>query len=669
MKQRNWHDRVFFGLHFDLHANEKDTELGRALTVEHLITQLSKIKPDFVQCDCKGHPGYTSYPTKIGVPSPGIIQDAVRIWRDATRQLDIPLGMHYSGVWDTAALLRHPEWGRINNPAGEQAKGEKAGGHDPNMTCPSSDYTDAYMIPQMLEIIEEYDVDGFWVDGENWASAPCYCHTCQAGFRALYGDVPAPETPEQPLWQAWLAYSRDRFVDHVRRYADAVHQKKPDCTICSNWMYTVRQPEPIAAPVDYISGDFSHIWSAEKATVEARFMDSRPLSWDLMAWSFSSHGAMRDWVFKSAGALCQEAAVVMSCGGAFMIYDTPNRDGTLVAWHMDELAKVAQFCRARQAFCQDTKTVPQIVLLHAREHYYSNNEPLYQLGTATDPLEGALHVLLENNLHVDIRNTEDLIQSIGRFPLCVVAEQDQLSDDTVAVLEQYVRDGGYLLISGAEQTKRFDALLGVRDARPDSLDQALFLPVDNGAVCAIGHWRQVEITENETKEVSPLLLSRDRGESERLSGGSAATIRPLGKGKIAGIYGPLFASYTKGHYPAVRSYISRLMALLNHPDLLKASAPAHIQITLRKKEDQLMVHLVNMGVDHPLSPKSPFVEQVPTAGPVALRLPLDNRPYQVCLMPAATPVCWSYADGQLSVSISQVGIHDILVIKLSPDVP
>ncbi|MEG0579688.1 MAG: hypothetical protein RR490_07215, partial [Niameybacter sp.] len=68
----NWHDDVFLGLHFDIHATMEDVELGKCLTKEHLIQQFNKVKPDFVQCDCKGHPGVASYPTKVGLKAKGI---------------------------------------------------------------------------------------------------------------------------------------------------------------------------------------------------------------------------------------------------------------------------------------------------------------------------------------------------------------------------------------------------------------------------------------------------------------------------------------------------------------------------------------------------------------------------------------------------------------------
>lgn len=45
-----WWVNGFFGLHYDLHARAEDTELGSALTPEHLRAELEKVKPDFVQC-------------------------------------------------------------------------------------------------------------------------------------------------------------------------------------------------------------------------------------------------------------------------------------------------------------------------------------------------------------------------------------------------------------------------------------------------------------------------------------------------------------------------------------------------------------------------------------------------------------------------------------------
>jgi len=113
--ENNWHEEAFFGLHYDLHPSAADTELGRETTYEHIRAMLEKVNPDFVQYDCKGHPGYAGYPTEVGSPSPGIVNDALKIWREVTRDMGIPLSIHYSGVWDTRAIELHPEWARIRS--------------------------------------------------------------------------------------------------------------------------------------------------------------------------------------------------------------------------------------------------------------------------------------------------------------------------------------------------------------------------------------------------------------------------------------------------------------------------------------------------------------------------------------------------------------------------
>jgi len=55
----------FFGVHFDLHASEDITDAGRTLTPEMVDTFLTKVRHDFIQIDCKGTPGITSYTTKV----------------------------------------------------------------------------------------------------------------------------------------------------------------------------------------------------------------------------------------------------------------------------------------------------------------------------------------------------------------------------------------------------------------------------------------------------------------------------------------------------------------------------------------------------------------------------------------------------------------------------
>ncbi len=102
---------AFFGLHFDLHPQATDTSLGADISEENIRALLERVKPDFVQYDCKGHAGWAGYPTAVGWASPGIVKDSLAVWRKATRDAGVGLYIHYSGVWDSKADRRTPRLG------------------------------------------------------------------------------------------------------------------------------------------------------------------------------------------------------------------------------------------------------------------------------------------------------------------------------------------------------------------------------------------------------------------------------------------------------------------------------------------------------------------------------------------------------------------------------
>jgi len=55
----------FFGIHSDFHARAEDNVvIGKTLEEKDIREVCELLKPDFVQIDCKGHPGWASYPTK-----------------------------------------------------------------------------------------------------------------------------------------------------------------------------------------------------------------------------------------------------------------------------------------------------------------------------------------------------------------------------------------------------------------------------------------------------------------------------------------------------------------------------------------------------------------------------------------------------------------------------
>ena len=141
---------AFLGIHFDFHAGEDCDRVGAQTTREMVELVIDKVQPDYIQIDCKGHRGYSSYPTKVGNPAPGFVGDPLRVWRDVTRERGIALFMHYSGVWDYHAVSTHPQWAAVNADGKPNNKATSVFGP----------YVDMLMIPQLRELAGEYAVDG-----------------------------------------------------------------------------------------------------------------------------------------------------------------------------------------------------------------------------------------------------------------------------------------------------------------------------------------------------------------------------------------------------------------------------------------------------------------------------------------------------------------------------
>ena len=658
------------GFHYDLHAKKEDTVLGLGCSPAKLVPMLRRMGPDFVQTDCKGHPGYTSWFSKTpgaSVP-PGLKKDALAQWRAATRQLGIPLICHYSGVWDAAATEKHPEWRIVPAPGSKDAQGQNTGGNILQRVCLRSGYLHELLIPQFIELIDRYDVDGFWVDGDLWATNPCYCPKCTKAFRARTGIKKPPLKPTDPDWTAWWNFTRESFEDYVTAYCDAVHKHRPGVRVCSNWLHFLRNPGEPKVPTDWISGDSAHVYGLDNSRCEARFLSTRGKPWDLMLWAFYFPGkywpeTQKRFCFKPFDMIAQEAAVVLGFGGGVQLYEHPLglRDGRLVDWHQDRLGEVARFIRKRLPLCKGTVAHPQVAVLHSEHHLYSTvTGPNLKWGVDVAPVKGAVFALLENHVGVDVLDEWALKSRLDEFPCIVVPEQHALSAWMVAALTLYVEAGGFLLISGAECGARWpDRFLGVTGNKTAS-DITYFIPAggESGPVWS-KQWRLMKPAK---AEAFGELATSDAREETGI-GFPAATIHRVGKGKVAFVPFAIFREYESNRYLHIRRFVGGLMGALDFPGAIQVEAPASVDIAYRRKGELLLAHFVNRASGIPNQPDNGVVDDIPYCGPIRLRWKMP-RPTSVSLAFEPGKLVWKWTRGLLTVTVPRIRIHAAVVIKM-----
>ncbi len=663
-KGRWYPKRPYFGLHYDLHANEHDTALGTHCGPEELEQSLRLMRPEWVQTDCKGHRGMTSWFSKVpnATVSPGVKQDALKGWREATRRMGVPLHCHYSGIWDDAAAEKHPEWAVVPNPKG--AKAGDAFDTAAGRMCPRGGYLEGLLLPQMIELVKRYGVDGFWVDGEIWAVQPCYCESCKVAWHEQTGIKRVPTSTDDPNWVAWLNFHRQSFYDYVTRYVTALHEKCPEARVCSNWMHTFKDPGEPTVPTDWISGDT--VYGLDPLRCEARFISTRGRPWDLMAWNFFRVGDWNDktrpWTTKDPEMLLQEAATVLALGGNFQIYENPSplRDGRLVDWRMKRMGQVGRWVKARQAWCRDTESVPQVAVLHSEHHFRSQPAKDLYFSCEAAAVEGAAFALLENQLSVDILDEWALVPRLAEFPLVVVPEQDRMSAAMAQALAGYVRGGGKLLVTGAASHGLQEPAFWGAEQAEVAEEKGCFVPSAGASFAAWSkQWGMLQLS----KAKSLGTLGTTGLTDAELTPYPCAVVNRVGKGRV--VYAPwdVFRFFRDTRYPAVRSWLGELVGALR-PDLgLQVQAPAVVDVILRRKGKRRLVHLVNRSTGLSLESPAQGVEQIPAVGPVEVEMRVEVPPQKVWLAGEKAEFEWGWAEGKLWARVGAVGVHAAVIVE------
>jgi hypothetical protein len=634
----------FFGVHFDLHASEDITDAGKTLTYQMVDTFLTHVRPDFIQIDCKGHPGISSYPTEVGYHVKGFEKDPLRLFRDVTEKNNVALFMHFSGVWDGMVVKEHPEWAVIKANGARSA--QKVSFFSP--------YLDTYMIPQLEELSGKYKVDGAWIDGECWAVEPDYGDASLRRFTEETGITEIPRKPSDSYYPEFMEYTRVLFREHLRKYVDAIHQFDPGFQITSNWSYSSMMPEKVETGVDYLSGDVTPQNGVYRSAFEARCLAPQGKPWDLMAWGFSWDGKDMPMSIKSAVQLKQEAAEIIAMGGGVQFYFQQNRDLSIKPWIAGMLENIGNFCRERQPFCHKAVSVPQIALVYPTASYRKNSTVPFS--GSSSKLQGALYALLDGRQAVEILMEHHLRGRMKEYPLIVIPECDYLEAGFKKELSEYVISGGNLLLIGASTVLLFKEELGIISAekRPEQI----------GFIAAkgkIGSLRSEMLDVTLSGSGEPLSFFYRGSDFCQPSQQPAASVNRLGKGRIAAVCFNAGTCYAEFKTFILRDFINEIADKLFPDKLVEVRGSNLVHVAVNKLNDRVYINLINTAGDH--NGKNTIgYDEIPALTDIEVILQNGSKPNGIVLQPEGRSLDFSFSDGKYHVKLPVLRLHEILEV-------
>ena len=640
-------DRVW-GLHFDFHASPskdgKEVAIGSTLKESDVAEICDLIRPDFLQIDCKGHPGWTSYPSKLCNAMPKFAGDPLRLWRKVTAAKGVPLYMHYSGIFDIRYCANHPE---------EAVMG--ADGKRTTSAKPDGRYADDLLIPQLCELAGEYGVDGVWVDGDCWAVACDYDPKAVSAFEKATGiDLKgkAPKSNDDPYFDEFREYFRGLYRKYLNHYVDAVHAKYPKFRICSNWSYSLNRPDDIDAGVDFVSGDLASTDSYYSSRLAGRLNARHRLPWDLMSWEFRYDWQKNSaYVTKHPVQLMQEAASVISLGGGFQVYIQQKRDGSPDMDRVRAMKPVGDFVRARAPYCFGGRAKRELaVLLPVSSQYRQNDRPFATSGQYC--ARGLLNLLCDAGYSTCVATESDLAPERIRDWKVIVVPQlfCALPKATMDSIAAWTKAGGRLVVAGIE-TCRFFAEAGFPTALADDL-------VENQRLFTLDGVRSGSLQWSRT-------LRDDAGEviaRTRVGNRPFAAIRPFGEGRVAVVGSDVGYSYENAGQYLQRELVSTMVDRLHAVSARVEGSLGLVELTQLEKDGRTFVQLVNAnGLHH--NAKVFSEDFIPPALDVRVALRLTARPKELVLRPSGARLAFDWRDGVAHVTVPRVDLHEIIEVS------
>ncbi len=656
----------FRQVHLDFHTSPLIPDVGRDFDADEFARVLDDAHVDSVTCFAKCHHGMCYYPTKIGPVHRSLKFDLLGAQIEACHKRDFRVPIYLTCVWDNYMADQHPDWQQRRLDG--TLFGAKDGEAGWKWICLNSPYID-YQEQQTRELLDSYDVDGFfydivWQANERFPDqSGCCCEYCLASMKKLNLN------PESLADHG--THSQFVIDTFMARLSGMIRSRKPDATIFYNGR--VRQG------MGHEAAQMTHAeiealptggWGYGYYPFWVRY--ARHFGIPTMGMTGRFHRSWEDFGgLKSAAALRFECGAMLANGSVCSIGDQLHPRGRLdravyevVGEAFADVATVEEWCIGASP-----QTEIALVLVENANRKTSRN----------DSDEGAAKALLELHHQFDILDAE---ADWTHTSLLVIADRGKPTPELTARLRDYLRNGGKLLLSHEAlvdpETNEFVLAedMGVSYDGPCQFKPSFFRLRPNFRH-GIADFEWVMMGGGSNVRPGPVtdVLADvygsyfNRTTDHFTSHGYSPRTDPTGHpavtwhGNIAYLYGPFFADYQTHGDAVYRRVIGNTLNLLLPERLIVTNAPPTTEVTVTVQGDRTIVHVVNY---HP-NRRGGHVEVIEDVIPlrdVSIGLRSNREPSKAYLAPDGVSLEMYYLEGRAHVVVPRVEEHAMVVFEI-----
>ena len=422
-------------VHLDFHTSEYIEGIGEKFDKKQFQEALKTGRINQINIFAKCHHSWSYYPTSTGTMHPELNFDLLGAQIDACHEIGVVCPLYFAVGWSENDARNHPEW-RFQKKDGSylvpSAYDFFAKPADPKprgwiRLCQAAGGPyHQYIVKNIEEICQNYNVDGFFFDIYHVSSEGCYCANCVSRMKDEGVDLNDIRSVE-------VSFARS-LKQHMKELRELVAKHHPHATVFFNSATHVEDKAIFTERLFDMNThqeleDLPTKWGGyDKLPIESKFhlLEGRPV----VAMSGKFHKAWGEFGgYKSPEAITYEAAAMISYGASCNFGDQLHPSGEMDMSTYRNIGKAYQY-------------VEKI------EKYGIGGVPVSSLGIwltlDTKADRGLVNMLLEMHYDFILADTGNL----DKLDVLIIPGRACLTESQAATINEWVRNGGKLLVFG-----------------------------------------------------------------------------------------------------------------------------------------------------------------------------------------------------------------------------
>ena len=478
-----WYKNCYRRNLVDMHIEDWDESFLSQFDPEEYVQNLKRGHIAAAMLYFQSHVGHCYFPTKIGHMHASFMgrEDVMRRVVELCHKEGIYVVGYYSLIYNTYEEDRHPEWRIISREHGASDR-ERGGRY--GLCCPNNPEYLEFVKAQIREMAEYFTVDGMFYDMTFWPSV-CDCPSCRAryvresGRELVDGKVPATDWTD-PVWRDFQRMRVDWMGEFAKAVTEYTYEVMPGVTVehnCANAIAGEAElcnSELVIDQCDYAGGDlygdlYNHSFAAKYYYTVTK---NQPFEYMTVRCDRSLYTHTNS---KTEAHLALEVLLTTVHHGASFIIDAIDPVGTLNSRAYELIGRVFEYQMPYEKYFSG-KMISDVGIYFSNTGKYNSRGQGFDSKTASSAM---MRAMIEENVPVGVIGNMNT-GALSEYRAVLAPQIAEISDKNRTDLKSYVENGGVLYISGAEDEKLLDMMLGARLVGYTDDAVTYFAPTDAG---------------------------------------------------------------------------------------------------------------------------------------------------------------------------------------------